>query len=418
MTFFCISGNAQRKSHEVEVMITPNHSDWKYKIGERCKFIVRIYEAMYPLNNVTIDYRMGPVDFENIQEENVQLKNGQIELTGTLSKPGYYRLIVTAHVNGRTYRNLCSVGYEPEKIGAVTTMPTDFREYWENQIAEARKTPLKAKERLLQERCTDIVNVYEVSFQNIREGSRTYGILCIPKNKGKYPTLVRFPGAGVGSREGDVTTAEKGAITLEIGIHGISVTLDSEVYNSLKNGELFEYYKLRDKVSRDSYFYHRVFLSVIRALDYIKNRQEYNGTLGVTGSSQGGALSLFAAAFDKDVDFLAICCPAMCESEAILTKDVPSGFHFFTGKGFKMDNDFVDPLRYYDSTNSARLITQPVWYCFGFNDERIGPHSLMAVYNALNTNKKLRLFPELGHYFYNEEIEERDQWLWEKLGIK
>ena len=72
------------------------------------------------------------------------------------------------------------------------------------------------------------MNVYHVSFHNIRWGSRTYGILCMPKAPGKYPALLRVPGAGIGPYYGDIQTAEKGAITLEIGVHGIPVNLTQD----------------------------------------------------------------------------------------------------------------------------------------------------------------------------------------------
>ena len=72
--------------------------------------------------------------------------------------------------------------------------------------------------RLLPERCTKDVNVYEVSFQNMQWNWRTYGILCVPVKEGKYPALLRVPGAGVRPYGGDVWTASQGVVTLEIGI--------------------------------------------------------------------------------------------------------------------------------------------------------------------------------------------------------
>ena len=42
--------------------------------------------------------------------------------------------------------------------------------------------------------------MYELNIQNYRMGSRIYGILCIPKAPGKYPALLRVPGAVVLSK--------------------------------------------------------------------------------------------------------------------------------------------------------------------------------------------------------------------------
>ena len=104
------------------------------------------------------------------------------------------------------------------------------------------KNDLNPTRTLLPERCTKDVNVYEVSFVNNRWGSRIYGILCLPVKPGKYPALLRVPGAGVRPYGGDVYTASKGAITLEIGVHGIPVTMEQNVYDRLLDGALNGYW--------------------------------------------------------------------------------------------------------------------------------------------------------------------------------
>lgn len=72
------------------------------------------------------------------------------------------------------------------------------------------------------------------------------------RKRGKYPALLRVPGAGIRPYYGDVTTAEKGAITLEIGIHGIPVTMTQDYYDKLFNGALWEYWKMNND-NRDAF---------------------------------------------------------------------------------------------------------------------------------------------------------------------
>ena len=176
------------------------------------------------MNNV-IDYQAGPEMYQDVKK-NVVLKDGTMKLTGTMKQPGFYRVDVTAHVGGKEYKGACGAAFSPELLQPSTVMPKDFSEFWQNAIQEARKTELNPTKRLLPERCTKDVNVYEVSFQNEQWGSRTYGILCVPAKEGRYPALLRVPGAGVRPYGGDVYTASQGVITLEIGIHGIPVSFD------------------------------------------------------------------------------------------------------------------------------------------------------------------------------------------------
>src|SRR5690606_26072145 len=95
--------------------------------------------------------------------------------------------------------------------------------------------------------------------------------------------------------------AEKGVITLQIGIHGIPVTDEAKLYTSLSAGALkgYPFFNLDD---RDQYYYKRVYLGCVRAVDYLFSLPEFDGgNLAVWGGSQGGALSIITASLDDRV---------------------------------------------------------------------------------------------------------------------
>ena len=242
--------SAQIRGSEIEVLVQPDHQDWTYKTGEKAVFTVNVLKSGTLLDNVSIDYAAGPEMYQDVKKS-VVLKDGTLKLTGTMKQPGFYRVDVTAHIGGKDYKGACGAAFSPEQLQPSTVMPKDFSEFWQNAIAEARKTDLDPTKRLLPERCTKDVNVYEVSFQNLQPNYRTYGILCVPVKEGLYPALLRVPGAGVRPYEGDVWTAAQGAITLEIGIHGIPVTMQQKVYDDVFNGALMGYWEFnmddRDK---------------------------------------------------------------------------------------------------------------------------------------------------------------------------
>ena len=217
--------SAQIRGEEIQVLVQPDHQDWTYKTGEKATFLISVLRSGTPVSDVSIDYAAGPEMYQDVKKSTV-LKDGRLKLTGTLKQAGFYRVDVTAHLNGKDYKGACGAAFSPEQLEPSTVMPKDFSDFWQNAIREARKTELNPTKRLLPERCTKDVNVYEVSFQNMLPGYRTYGILCVPVKEGRYPALLRVPGAGVRPYGGDVWTASQGAITLEIGIHGVPVTMD------------------------------------------------------------------------------------------------------------------------------------------------------------------------------------------------
>lgn len=413
-----LSVSAQNGWSSINVAITPDHKDWNYSTGETAGFKVEVQRSGTTIDNVEVDYEAGPEMYPTVKKSGVVLKDGTMKWSGTMKQPGMYRLKVTAHVDGKECVGMCTAAFSPEKIQPTTVNPNDFDEFWQNTLAEARKTPLEAKRRLLPERCTEKVNVYEVSFQNIRQGSRTYGILCVPVEPGKYPALLRVPGAGVRPYNGDIWTAEQGAITLEIGIHGVPVTMPQSTYDDMFHGCLNGYwdYNMND---RDNCYYKRVFVGAVRSIDYIASLPEWNGTsLGVTGSSQGGMLSLVCAALDKRVTFYGAVHAAMCDHTASL-KGVACGWpHYFYYNPKNIDQKKVETSRYYDGVNFARRITCPGWFSFGYNDDVVPPTTAYATYNTVTAPKELHLYQITRHFWVQEQWDEWEAWLLKQMGLR
>ena len=254
---------AQIRGNNIVVTVEPDHQDWKYNVGETAKFVVEVRRSGTLIEGVSIDYSAGPEMYQN-EKKSLTLKDGSLKLQGKMSSPGFYRVDVTAHVDGKDYKGACAAAFSPEQLQPSTIMPGDFEAFWQQAIADARKTDLDPTKRLLPERCTKDVNVYEVSFNNARWGSRTYGILSIPVKEGKYPALLRVPGAGVRPYGGDIYTASQGAVTLEIGIHGVPVTMEQTVYTNLNEGALNGYWEF-GMDNRDKSYYKHVIVGCIRA---------------------------------------------------------------------------------------------------------------------------------------------------------
>jgi cephalosporin-C deacetylase len=405
---------AQIRGNNIVVMVQPDHKDWNYKVGEKAVFTVSVLKSSTLLNDVSVDYEAGPVEYPNVKKQGAVLKDGTMKWSGSLSSPGFYRLKVTAHVGGKTYDGLCTAAFSPEKIQPATQCPADFDEYWKNTLADARKLDLNPTRRLLPERCTNEVNVYEVSFVNNDWNSRIYGILCLPVKAGKYPALLRVPGAGVRPYSGDVWTASQGVITLEIGIHGIPVTMEQKVYDQLMSGALNGYWDCNID-NRDRNYYKRVVTGAVRAVDYIASLPEWNGTkLGVTGSSQGGFLSLAVAALDKRVTCYAAVHDAMCDYESEL-KGVAGGWPHYFYNVKTPDVKKIEGARYYDGVNFARRITAKGWFSFGYNDEVVPPNSSYGTYNIVTAPKELSVYQQTGHYWYQEQWDEWEAWLLKNL---
>ena len=408
---------AQIRGSEVRVVVSPSHADWQYSLGEKCTFTVQVLRAQNLLPGVTVDYELGPEMYPSETKQGVVLKDGTLTLSGSMDTAGFLRCKVTAHVDGYDYVGLATAGYAPETLLPTTEMPEDFESFWSYTLDKARQTPLNLQMRLLPERCTELDNVYEVSYNTTEWGKKFYGILSIPKAEGSYPALLRVPGAGARPYSGDTYTGSGKLIVLEVGIHGISVTLPQSVYDDLNNSALYGYQNyIRD--NRDQFYYNRVVVGALRGVDVICSLPQYNGkALGVTGSSQGGALSIITAALDSRVTCLAPVHPALCDLEGYFAGRACGWPHYYYYSQGGTDAQRYT-TRYYDTANFARLVKVPGWYSWGYNDEVCPPTSMYAAYNVITAPKELHLYLETGHYWYQEQWDTWLEWLRLQLGIQ
>jgi len=415
--------SAQPSKKLIEVQVAPTDPDWTYGLGEKVDFDVKILKNGQPLTGVEIRYQVGLEKMKPETEANLTVKNERTVIRGgTLDKPGFLRCEVWVEHQGVTYHDWGTAGFAPEEIMPTVQMPNDFDQFWAKAKEELKQIPIDAKVTLVPELSTADINVYHVNLQNIktptawRGNNRFYGMLSVPTKPGKYPAILSVPGAGVRGYGRD-DRAANGVIVLKVGIHGIPVNLPNEVYQSLGVGALSGYatYNLGD---RDRYYYKRVYLGCVRAIDYIFSLPEFDGeTLAVTGGSQGGALSIITAGLDRRVKYLAAYYPALSDVTGYLKGRAGGWPHMFATYDKAINSNWVNTIGYYDVVNFAKKLTMPGWYSWGYNDNVCPPTSMHAAYNSITAPKELHKFLETEHWTFPEQREQGNQWLFKQLGV-
>ncbi len=407
--------DAQPKPERVTVKVSADRPDWLYKPGDKVTFSVVVNLNNAPLNKAKISYELGPEKMTPTVKDSLILKDGKHQIAGgTMNEPGFLRCLVTVDFEGKKYIGLATAGFSPEEITPTTNMPADFVSFWNNAKAKNATIPLDPQMRLLKASSTETVNVYEISVQNYELGSRIYGVLCVPKKPGKYPAILTVPGAGVGKKTGDIAMADKGFITLQIGIHGISVTMADSIYKNLKKQEKYRRYRVSGIEDRDKYYFKRVYLGCLKAVDFIYSLPQFNGDVAVAGGSQGGALTIVTTALDSRVKYLVAFAPALCDLTGYLHNRVGGWPHLFKMANYQTKSR-IEASKYYDVANFAKLIKVPGFYSWGYNDETCPPTTMFAAYNVINAPKELFIEKDAGHWYYPEQNNRKSKWLQEKL---
>lgn len=424
LVFLVFSLFAQDHAGTVQVRVSTDRADWLYQPGQPVRFRIVAVRNGHALSGVKVTYRIGPEMMPPRIDQTATLgADGLIVDGGTMNEPGFLRCIAAVELNGRTYRGLATAAFRPESIQPTQQDPTDFDQFWAAGKSALAELPVDAQVTPLPEYGNASADCYHVNLQNVGMGaapSRFYGILCEPKAPGKYPALLSVPGAGVRPYRGLAEMAGRGIITLQVGIHGIPVTMDQSVYNSLGVGALAGYNTF-GLDNRDRYYYRRVYLGCVRANDFLTSHPKWDGAnLAVTGGSQGGALAIVTAALDPRVRGLAAYYPALSDVTGYLQNRAGGWPHMFRAADGRLAHrspDKIATTAYYDVVNFARRVKVPGLYSWGFNDETCPPTSMYSAYNVIPGEKKLLLALETGHNTVPEQTAAVQAWLQAFLGV-
>ena len=64
------------------------------------------------------------------------------------------------------------------------------------------------------------------------------------------------------------------------------------------------------------------------------------------------------------------------------------------------------------------VVAQAGWYSFGYNDEVVPPTSSYSTYNIIKAPKTLSVYQMTGHYWYQEQWDEWQDFIRKQMGIE
>ena len=424
ITFFAVLislwGMAENYPYRSDVLwvTVPDHADWIYKTGEEAHIEVQFYKYGIPRDGV-VNYEIGTDLLAADQKGSVTLKGGRAVINmGTVRKPCFRDLRLTATVDGVKYEHHVKVGFSPEKITPFTREPDDFKAYWDKALSEDRTYPLKYTREWVKEMSDETTDCYLIHLELNRQKQSLYGYLLMPKGakKGTCPVVLTPPGAGVKTIK-EVTSRpyyqEAGMIRFVTEIHGLNPTLPESTFEEIRRA-----FEGKDKGylhngldDRDHYYMRHVYLGLVRCIDLLCSLPEWDGKNVITmGGSQGGALSIVAAALDRRVTQCVANHPALADmaaGSAGLTSGYP---HFNAERGLYTEGN-IRTMSYYDVVNFARYVKAETFLTWGFNDNTCPPTTSYAVWNTLTCPKESLITPINEHWTSDATNRAQMEWI-------
>lgn len=417
LLFVPCSASAQYRNtgNYVTIRLTPDRADWTYRCKSDVRLELQVIRHNVAIPNVTVGYTWGYEQRPALTKDSLRIdKTGKTTLTlRGADVPGFMTFTANVRIDGEQYTNYINLAFDPLRIQPTTTLPEDFMSWWQAELKKAEQVPLLPVFKHEPGMSNGKADVYMVHFQNHKAGSYIYGMLTVPKTPGRHAAVVEYPGAGIHKfQSGNMAWADSDIVCLQIGIHGIPLDMEAEVYQNLTNGGMANYAYLGLE-HRDNYYYRRVFLGAAKAVDFLKSLDYVDSTrIGVYGGSQGGLLSLVVAALKPEVRCVSAAYPAMCETAGSRYERAEGWPRLFVWRKGTDTPQIRDVVCYFDAVNFARFVTQDIQFIQGYNDHVCMPTTTFSAYNVIPKGRKILLTPyDCSHWLYPEQHAARRQWM-------
>lgn len=350
-------------------------------------------------------------------EKNISIKPNKSQTIPVVLKslkPGIYNGIAYFESAIANKKMQFSFAIQPEKISSPTDAMPDFDAYWNRAKKELEAIDPQynlIKIDSLSKGNRDVFVVEMRSLGNVL----VRGWYAIPKKSGKYPAILHLQGYSSFNKL-DWAYPNDDIIVFVLNIRGHGFSKDN-----IDPG--FPGYLQHSIADKEMYIYRGAYMDTRRALDFMLTRAEIDKSkIAVEGGSQGGALSIAAAALNNDR--VSLCIP-----------HVPflSDFKDYFKIGRWPGSEFVEyvnknpqvgwakvyeTLSYIDIKNLAPYIKCPTFMGIGLIDDICPPHINFAAYNQIKTPKEYIVYPKNGHGLPAEYHTLKYVWLKKQWGMK
>lgn len=283
--------------------------------------------------------------------------------------------------------------------------PADFDAFWTATLDEARAFPLQATFEKVDYGLV-AQEIFDLTFHGFG-GQTVKGWLILPAQRDeKIPCVVEFIGYGGGRNFGFdwLLWASAGYAHLVMDTRGQGSSWSRgdtpDLYAEGGNGH-FPGSMTLGILDPKHYYYRRVFTDAVRAIEAARSHPAVDASrIAVTGGSQGGGITIAAAALVPDVAAAMPDVPFLCHyrraTEIVDTypyREIAEYCHIHRDK---VDTVFKT-LSYFDGLNFASRATAKALFSVGLMDQVCPPSTVYAAYNFWAGEKEISVYPYNGH---------------------
>jgi cephalosporin-C deacetylase len=282
--------------------------------------------------------------------------------------------------------------------------PTDFDEFSQNTLAEARRFPDAPRLTRVASPLTQI-EVYDLVFNGF-SGQPVHAWYLLPAGTtGRLPAVVEYNGygGGRGFPHERLSWATAGYAYLFMDTRGQGSVWGSGGDTPDPNGAgpSAPGFLTRGIEAPEDYYYRRVHTDAVRAIDAIRTLDRVDpARVAVCGGSQGGGIALAAAGLAEGLVGVMPEVPFLCHFERAVGMTDSDPYQEIV-RYLSVHRDLVDQtfrtLSYVDGVNFAQRATAPALFSVGLLDPICPPSTVFAAHNHYAAEAEIEVYPFNEH---------------------
>jgi cephalosporin-C deacetylase len=283
--------------------------------------------------------------------------------------------------------------------------PGDFNSFWTSTIADAHRYPLGATFTRYESHLK-VIEAFDVTFHGYG-GQPVKGWFLLPAvRKGKLACVVEYIGygGGRGLPQDWLMFPAAGYALLVMDTRGqgsvwrTGDTPDAEVDGGNPQMPGF---MTRGILAKETYYYRRVFTDAVRAIEAARSHEAVDpDRIAVTGGSQGGGITIAAAALAPDVRLALPDVPFLTHYQRAISISDSAPYveiRDFLKRHRHHEAAVWQTLSYFDGRSFASRAKMRTLFSVALMDEICPPSTVFATYNRWAGPKDITVWPYNNH---------------------
>ncbi len=281
------------------------------------------------------------------------------------------------------------------------TGESDFDKFWEKSINDIKKIPIEPEVKENSRKSTSKFKVYDISYNGFLK-TRIKGILYRPVNSEKSRVIIHLHDYNKYPDKNIKKTLSPRSAHLLLFLRGHEILDNTETNEVDTLG-----YMIENIIDLETYYARSVYLDTYRSIDFLRLIKFIDcSRIGIIGKGFGAAAGFFTAVHSGRVCAIVMDSPLFCNlplSQNISQSHAASEINDIITIQRGKKNQIKKNLSYFDIINFSHKLTCPSLFVSGLNDVISPAECIMGLFNHIQSEKEIEIFPEDGNSAGNEK---------------